>query len=155
MNFGIMWTWINLTWSYLINVSGVIKRQQPGNLPALLLPDLHKSRIHFLLLTVQVKFVSKLRWWWRIMFITECRTYWWERSAVYTAPPPLPASSPTPWTGSRTRSAGCCGSSRSRSSGPPAPCRLGRVWRGSPGCRRTWSPSPSGSPVSAEKKDIL
>lgn len=80
-------------------------------------------------------------------------TYWWEQSAVYTAPPPLPASCPTLWMGSQTQSAGYCGSSQSQFCGPPTPCHLDEVWHGSPGCRHTWSLGPLDSPV--DTQDIL
>lgn len=80
-------------------------------------------------------------------------TYWWEQSAVYTAPPPLPASCPTLWMGSQTQTAGYCGSSQSQFCGPPTLCHLDEVWHGSPGCRRTWSLGPLDSPV--DTQDIL
>lgn len=79
-------------------------------------------------------------------------TYWWEQSVVCTAPPPLLASCLTRWMASRKQSVWCCGSSQSQFSSPPAPCRPGRAWRGSPGCRHTWSPGPWGSPADAQER---
>lgn len=68
-------------------------------------------------------------------------------SVAYTAPPRHPASSQSGWRASRTWSAGCCDIVQTLFSSPVTPFHQRTGSHGSPGCKQTWNPDPSGWPL--------